>query len=128
MDRSGSMVSALVRATDQAIMTLLDQQPEVLSWRRRAAALLSPPREPTNIMHGAEVLVPLFGIIFLFGMPVVAFIIHRVLKHQERIEMIRHGMQPQGPADVINAVHGMPGQPWNVKTAPPPPPFSPASQ
>ena len=78
-------------------------------------------------MHGADILVPLFAIIFLFGMPVVAFIVHRVLKHQERIEMIRHGMQPQGPADVINAVHGVAGQPWNAKAAPPPP-FNPGAQ
>lgn len=45
-------------------------------------------------MSFAEALIPLFGIIFLFGFPVVAFIVHRVLKHQERIEMIRHGMSP----------------------------------
>ena len=45
-------------------------------------------------MSTTEALIPLFGIIFLFGFPVIAFIIHRVLKHQERIEMIRHGMAP----------------------------------
>ena len=45
-------------------------------------------------MNAAEVLVPIFGIVFLFGFPVIAFIVHRVLKHQERIEMIRHGMPP----------------------------------
>ena len=45
-------------------------------------------------MSFAEALIPLFGIIFLFGFPVIAFIVHRVLKHQERIEMIRHGMAP----------------------------------
>lgn len=44
--------------------------------------------------HAEDVLVPLFGMIFLFGAPVAAFIVHRVLKHQERIEMIRHGMMP----------------------------------
>ncbi|MDQ6930678.1 MAG: DUF805 domain-containing protein [Candidatus Eremiobacteraeota bacterium] len=35
-----------------------------------------------------------FAVVFIFGLPVIAFIIHRVLKHQERIEMIRHGMAP----------------------------------
>ncbi|GAC1389174.1 MAG: hypothetical protein NVSMB31_04740 [Vulcanimicrobiaceae bacterium] len=46
---------------------------------------------------GAEVLVPIFAIVFLFGMPVVAFIIHRVLKHQQRNEMISHGIGAAGP-------------------------------
>lgn len=41
-----------------------------------------------------EVLIPLFGIVFLFGAPVAAWIISRVLAHQERMEMIRHGVMP----------------------------------
>lgn len=60
-------------------------------------------------MSGVEVLIPIFGIIFLFGFPVIAFIVHRVLKHQERIEMIRHGMAPSSDFKRGNA--------W----APPPP-------
>ena len=42
-------------------------------------------------------MVSLFAILILFGLPVVAFIVHRVLKHQEKIEMIKHGFVP-GPA------------------------------
>jgi len=41
-----------------------------------------------------DVLIPLFGIVFLFGAPVAAWIISRVLTHQERMEMIRHGYLP----------------------------------
>ncbi|HUZ49091.1 MAG TPA: hypothetical protein VMW12_05030 [Candidatus Dormibacteraeota bacterium] len=39
-------------------------------------------------------LVPLFGIVFLFGAPVAAWVISRVLAHQERMEMIRRGIVP----------------------------------
>lgn len=39
-------------------------------------------------------LIPLFAIFFLFGAPVIAFIVTRVLAHNERIEMIRRGMIP----------------------------------
>ncbi len=42
-------------------------------------------------------LIPLFGIFFLFGAPVAAWIVSRVLAHQERMEMIRRGYIP--PAD-----------------------------
>lgn len=39
-------------------------------------------------------LIPLFAIFFLFGAPVIAFIVTRVLAHNERIEMIRRGIVP----------------------------------
>ncbi|MBV8726245.1 MAG: hypothetical protein JO233_00555, partial [Candidatus Eremiobacteraeota bacterium] len=42
----------------------------------------------------AEVVVPALAIVFLFGLPVIAFIISRVLGHQERVEMIRRGIVP----------------------------------
>ncbi len=47
-------------------------------------------------MHGPEVLVPLFVMVFLFGAPVAALVISRVLAHRERMEMIRQGMAPIG--------------------------------
>ncbi|GAC1652597.1 MAG: hypothetical protein NVS9B12_02090 [Vulcanimicrobiaceae bacterium] len=65
----------------------------------------------------AAVLVP----ICLFGLPVVAFIVHRVLKHQERIEMIRHGMAPPSAGNNkemwdafarMNASNTAGSQPW----------------
>jgi len=49
----------------------------------------------------AELFVPLFAIVFLFGLPVFAFIVHRVLAHQERVEMIRRGIvPPPSPRDL----------------------------
>jgi hypothetical protein len=45
-------------------------------------------------MSFPEALIPLFGIIFLFGAPVFAFIVSRVLRHQERMEMLRRGIVP----------------------------------
>lgn len=41
-----------------------------------------------------NVLVPIALFFFLFGAPVLAFIVTRVLAHRERLEMIRHGIVP----------------------------------
>jgi hypothetical protein len=45
-------------------------------------------------MDSTETLVPIFAIMFLFGGPIAAIIIWRVLAHQERMEMLRRGMTP----------------------------------
>jgi hypothetical protein len=39
-------------------------------------------------------LIPLFAIFFVFGAPVLGFIVVRVLQHRERMEMIRLGIAP----------------------------------
>jgi hypothetical protein len=39
-------------------------------------------------------IVPVVAITTVFGAPFAAFIIARILRHAERIEMIRHGMVP----------------------------------
>lgn len=44
-------------------------------------------------------MVEVIAVFCVFGLPVIAFIISRVLKHQERIEMIRRGMMPSAPGD-----------------------------
>ncbi len=61
-----------------------------------------------------DVLVPIFGIIFLFGVPVAAWVISRVLAHQERMEMIRHGYMP--PPDPRAMRRGT----WQGPVPPPP--------
>jgi hypothetical protein len=38
--------------------------------------------------------IAIVAIVFIFGAPVVAFIVSRVLRHAERIEMLRRGMMP----------------------------------
>jgi hypothetical protein len=38
--------------------------------------------------------VPVVAIIFVFGAPIVAFIVSRVLRHHERMEMLRRGIVP----------------------------------
>lgn len=43
-----------------------------------------------------DVLVPLVAILCVFGLPVGAFIVFRVLAHRERMEMIRYGIAPPG--------------------------------
>ena len=44
-------------------------------------------------MHD-ESIVAVFGTMFIFGAPVAAFIVARVLRHQERLEMLCRGMMP----------------------------------
>jgi hypothetical protein len=39
-------------------------------------------------------LIPLVAIVFIFGAPIAAFIVSRVLAHQERMEMLRRGIVP----------------------------------
>ena len=39
-------------------------------------------------------LIPLAAIFFIFGAPVTAWVISRVLAHRERMEMLRHGFVP----------------------------------
>jgi hypothetical protein len=46
--------------------------------------------------HDVELLVPLAGIFFIFGLPMIAWIYFRTFAHRERMEMIRNGFDP-GP-------------------------------
>jgi hypothetical protein len=62
-------------------------------------------------------IIPVLGILCLFGLPMVGWILGRVMKHRERMEMLRLGIAP--PPD---------GRGWNRNrgtawTAPPPPPW-----
>lgn len=57
-------------------------------------------------------LIPLFAIVFMFGVPCAVWCISRVLAHQERMEMLRRGIVPPPNArDMRRAMkHGwMPG-------------------
>ena len=47
-----------------------------------------------------DILVPIFVMLFVFGFPVAAFIVTRVLRHQERMELLRRGIIP--PPDYGN--------------------------
>jgi hypothetical protein len=64
-------------------------------------------------------IIPVLGIICLFGLPMVGWILGRMMKHRERMEMLRLGIAP--PPD---------GRGWNRNrgsawTQPPPPPWAP---
>jgi hypothetical protein len=49
--------------------------------------------------------VPAIAIIFIFGAPIAAFIVTRVLAHQERMEMLRRGIAPPpNPRDMRRAM------------------------
>ena len=64
-----------------------------------------------------DTLVPLFAILFLFGGPIAAIIVWRVLAHQERMEMLRQGMAPIDPRAMRKAMkYG-----WQPGAGAPPP-------
>ena len=42
----------------------------------------------------SETVVPVIAILIIFGAPVTAWIVSRVLRHQERMEMLRRGIVP----------------------------------
>ena len=73
-------------------------------------------------MNNEDVLVPLFGIIFLFGAPVAAWIVSRVLAHQERMEMIRHGYVPPPDPRAMRKAAKMGWQSGPMPPGMPPPP------
>lgn len=61
-------------------------------------------------------IVPIFGIVFLFGAPVAAWVISRVLAHRERIEMIRQGFVPPPDGRAYRQARA-----WQSGPVPPPP-------
>jgi hypothetical protein len=64
-----------------------------------------------------EDLIPLFAIIFLFGAPVAAWIVSRVLAHQERMAMISRGFVPPPDPRMMRRAAKMG---WNSGMTPPP--------
>jgi hypothetical protein len=69
-------------------------------------------------------LIPVLGIICLFGLPVTGWILGRMMKHRERMEMLRMGMIPPpdgrgwGRRDRFAAGAGMPPPPWTGAPGP----------
>jgi hypothetical protein len=45
-------------------------------------------------MNENDGLIPIFAIFCTIGLPIMAWMMFRLLKHRERMEMIRHGMAP----------------------------------
>jgi hypothetical protein len=76
-----------------------------------------------------ENLIPVFVMLFVFGFPVAAFIITRVLRHQERMELLRRGIIPPPEFRDKRAYKAwqQSGAPWppGGMTAPIPPPMPP---
>jgi hypothetical protein len=62
--------------------------------------------------------IPILGMFFLFGLPVLGWILSRVMKHRERMEMLRRGIAP--PPDGRGWRNR--GTAWTI----PPPPAGPA--
>ena len=67
-------------------------------------------------MHDNEAIIAAMGILFTFGAPVVAFIVARAMRHQERMEMIRRGIAP--PEFLDRRVY----RAWRKSGSPWPPP------
>jgi hypothetical protein len=72
-------------------------------------------------MHNSDAVAAVFVFMFVFGMPVLAFIVSRVLRHQERIEMLRRGIIPPSGCGDKRAYRA-----WRKAGAPWPPPGGPA--
>jgi len=73
----------------------------------------------------SETLVPIFICLFVFGFPVAAFVVTRVLRHQERMELLRRGIVP--PPNMKNKdfkAWTQSGAPWPQPTVVPVPPPS----
>jgi hypothetical protein len=62
-----------------------------------------------------------FVILLIFGAPIAAWVVSRVLAHQERIEMIRRGIVPP-PGNFSGFGAKMPPPAWGPGPVPPPPP------
>ena len=69
-----------------------------------------------------------FGTMFIFGAPVLAFIVARVLRHQERIEMLRRGMMPPDFDKRAYRAWRKSGAPWPPPGGTPWPPPGPGAQ
>jgi hypothetical protein len=74
-----------------------------------------------------DTIVPMFIVLIVFGAPVTAFIVFRVLAYKERVEMIRHGFTPPPDPRMMRktmkygAKYGWtPGMPPTPGAAPPP--------
>lgn len=61
------------------------------------------------------------AILLIFGAPITAWVVSRVLAHQERIEMIRRGIVPP-PGGYPGFGSKMPPPVWGAGPVPPPPP------
>jgi hypothetical protein len=78
-----------------------------------------------------ENLIPVFVFLFVFGFPVAAFVVTRVLRHRERMELLRRGIIP--PPDMRDKraykAWQQSGAPWpttgGMGMAPVPPPMPP---
>jgi hypothetical protein len=77
-----------------------------------------------------ENLIPVFVFLFVFGFPVAAFVVTRVLRHQERMELLRRGIIP--PPDMRDKraykawqQSGAPWPPGGMAPMPPPMPMPP---
>jgi hypothetical protein len=73
-------------------------------------------------MHHDDSIAAAFFFFFVFGAPVLAFIVSRVLRHHERIEMLRRGMMPPEFDKRAYRAWRKSGAPWPPPGAPWPPP------
>ncbi len=72
-------------------------------------------------MSSAETIVPVMFFLIVVGAPVAAWVISRVLAHQERMEMLRRGFTPPpDPRMMRNAMKYGAKQGWAPGTVPPP--------
>jgi hypothetical protein len=75
-------------------------------------------------MQADDAIVPVFFFLIVVGGPIAAWIVSRVLAHQERMEMIRHGMAPPpDPRQMRHAARYAATQGWAKSQGVTPPPY-----
>jgi hypothetical protein len=88
--------SAAPNETLRSRHRIWDARPECISRRQGATCGNQTDFRQASVVMGGEVLVPLVAIFCIFGLPVLALVYFRILRHRERMEMIRNGVMPSG--------------------------------
>ncbi|MBS1514870.1 MAG: hypothetical protein JSS63_07550 [Bacteroidetes bacterium] len=65
-------------------------------------------------MHPAEALIPIFGIIFTFGIPGVIIFWWLYTKHRERMRLIEKGLTPEEVKSYFSEANNKPKNPYST--------------
>ena len=65
-------------------------------------------------MHGAEALIPIFGIIFTFGIPGIIIFWWLYTRHRERMRLIEKGLTPDEVKSYFTSTNNKPKNPFSA--------------
>src|ERR1035437_10042411 len=124
-DTFASPVSPSPRATISAASFASVRAAAISKYRRPTGPSPSLRERASNIMQ--DNVVGALAIVCIFGGPVAAWMVMRILKHKERMEMLRRGMMPPLEFTDKNAYKAWrsAGSPWPPPGAAPQAPWTP---